>query len=212
MSSLVLSILGLLGVHWAAMISPGPNVFLVTQTAIAQSRKNAIWVGLGVTTGGFIWSVAAVIGIAIILIHLVWLRYALHLFGGLYLCYLAFRLWRNSMQPTTDIPFNPNNSGQSLKKSYRMGVISSLTSPKTAVYFASILPALLPAHPPVWFFPLLVTLFAISSAIWYTMLSFGMSHFNIRSLYFSKRKWIDRISGLILSTFGIRMIANVRNI
>ena len=46
-------------VHMLAMISPGPNVLIVTQTALSHTRRAGIVTALGVATGSTIWSSAA---------------------------------------------------------------------------------------------------------------------------------------------------------
>ena len=42
-------------VHMVAMVSPGPNFLIVTQTAISRTRRTGIVTALGVATGAAIW-------------------------------------------------------------------------------------------------------------------------------------------------------------
>lgn len=41
----------LIFIHFCALITPGPDFFLVSQTAISRSRKQSIFVVLGITAG-----------------------------------------------------------------------------------------------------------------------------------------------------------------
>ena len=49
--------------HMLVMISPGPNVLLVSQVAAGRSRAAGLRVALGVATGGFIWACLALFGL-----------------------------------------------------------------------------------------------------------------------------------------------------
>jgi threonine efflux protein len=81
--------------HVAAMMSPGANVLLVSQLAASDRARSAVFAALGVTVGAAIWSLCAVLGVNAIFQVFPGLRLALQVAGGLYLLYVASRLWRS---------------------------------------------------------------------------------------------------------------------
>ena len=200
----LLSLIPLLAVHWAAMISPGPNVLLVTQTAIARSRAQALAVGAGIATGGFLWCLATLTGITFLLTHFSFLRLALQIFGGAYLCYLAYRLWKNADKKLT--PSSSATAKGSLFRAYLLGLSTNITNPKTAVYFASILPVFLPPQANLWMLGIILALISFSSLLWHSILALGFSHQRIQRAYLTAKKWIDRCCGTALGIFGLKLI------
>lgn len=78
-------------IHVLALISPGPNVLVVTQTALGHSRHTGIVTALGVATGSVIWSSAALFGLSVVFAQFTWLHGGLKILGGTYLLYLASR-------------------------------------------------------------------------------------------------------------------------
>lgn len=49
--------------YLGAMISPGPNVLLVTQLAASRDRRSARYAGAGVAVGAGVWATSAVLGV-----------------------------------------------------------------------------------------------------------------------------------------------------
>ena len=88
----------LVAVHFLALISPGPNVLLVTQTAISRTRPAGIMTALGIATGALVWSSTAMGGLNFLADNLAWLYWTLRLFGGVYLFYLGIVIWRRADQ------------------------------------------------------------------------------------------------------------------
>lgn len=55
------------------MISPGPNVLLVSQVSASQSRRAGLQVALGIATAGFIWPCLALFGLSVVFEQVLWL-------------------------------------------------------------------------------------------------------------------------------------------
>lgn len=54
-------------VHIIALMSPGPDFFFVSQTAISRSRREAMMGVLGITCGVMVWAGVALLGLNLIL-------------------------------------------------------------------------------------------------------------------------------------------------
>src|SRR5438128_6583015 len=81
--------------HVAAMLSPGPNVLLVSQLAASDRARSAVFAALGVTSGAALWATCAVLGVHVVFAAFPGLRLALQVAGGAYLLYVAIRLLRS---------------------------------------------------------------------------------------------------------------------
>ncbi len=87
--------------HWIVLVTPGANVLVVSQIAAAGHRSTACFAASGVTVVAVLWSVLAVLGVNAVFAAHPLLRLALQIAGGLYLCYVASRLWRSGA-PTAE--------------------------------------------------------------------------------------------------------------
>lgn len=54
-------------VHIVALMSPGPDFFFVSQTAVSRSRKEAMMGVLGITCGVMVWAGIALLGLHLII-------------------------------------------------------------------------------------------------------------------------------------------------
>lgn len=50
-------------VHLIALMSPGPDCFIVMQTAVGRSRKEALCCVLGITLGVAFWAALSLLGL-----------------------------------------------------------------------------------------------------------------------------------------------------
>ena len=72
-------------IHFCALITPGPDFFLVSQTAISRSRRDSLMVVAGITLGVMIWAMLALLGLNILFEQVYWLKRILFVAGGIYL-------------------------------------------------------------------------------------------------------------------------------
>lgn len=120
---------GLFIAHMLALISPGPNVIIITQTAMVYNRRAGILVAAGLATGAAIWSSMALVGLNVVFAYVTWLYGVVRFAGGVYLIYLGIKFWRAANQGISE----PVRDGKMLRSSwqfYRIGLLTTLTNPK----------------------------------------------------------------------------------
>lgn len=76
-------------VHLIALMSPGPDCFIVMQTAVGRSRKEALCCVLGITLGVAFWAALSLLGLQWLFERFAWLQQVIMLLGGLYLGWLG---------------------------------------------------------------------------------------------------------------------------
>ena len=140
----------LMGVWFAAMASPGPDVVQIIRLG-ARSTRAAVWAAIGSTTGLVVWTVASLAGVtALISAHPV-ILVALQVAGGGYLLWMAFSAISGGIKerraPATVVGteksapqprgFTPDGIIK-LGTAYRMGLVSDLSNPKVVIFFGAI--------------------------------------------------------------------------
>jgi threonine/homoserine/homoserine lactone efflux protein len=140
-TSALLPILTVALAHLAAAISPGPSFLLVARTAVGVSRRAGLAAALAMGVGAALWAAAALVGLAVIFAQFDWLYMGAKIAGGVFLIWIATRIWRNAQVPLPEQGAAPECS---LNQAFRSALWIQLSNPKVAIFFGSIFIALLP--------------------------------------------------------------------
>jgi threonine/homoserine/homoserine lactone efflux protein len=200
-------VLGILGALAVGVVSPGPSFVVVARTAIALSRRDGLAAALGMGVGAVVFATLALLGLQVVLAKVGWLYGVLRLAGGLYLLYLAIRLWRGAREPLV-VADMVGQRPRALGRSFSLGLATQLSNPKTAVVYASVFAALIPAEVPAVLLVVLPPLIFILEAGWYAIVALIFSSDRPRAAYLTSKTWIDRIAGVVMGALGARIIVD----
>ena len=198
--------IGIATIHFFALISPGPDFFFVTQSAIRQSRTHALCAALGISLSILVWSICALSGL-----HMAWLQQLLMILGGIYLLYLGFLMLKSVLQKTgtasaTQYCSTDPHPKVSHVKLLRQGFFTNMANPKALVYFSSVFALAIDTNTSLSAQGSL--LIFVESLIWFALVAFIFSMQKINTLYQKLSKWIDGITGGIFISFGFLLILN----
>ena len=204
MSTLV-AVLSITGALCLGAMSPGPSFVLVARTSVGVSRRDGMATALGMGVGGVVFSGLALAGLYTVLAMVSWLYAALKMGGGLYLLYLASKIWRGARKP---LAFDQGGPAQkaNTKPAFWVGLATQLSNPKTAIVYGSVFVSLLPRHPPTWcYFALPAIVFTIEAG-WSTVVPLCFSSQRSRGIYLQAKAWIDRLSAGVIAALGLRLM------
>lgn len=183
-----------------AILSPGPAVIAASQSAFALGRARTLPYAWGLAFGASLWCVVSLLGLTIIFQTLPWTYTALSVLGGLYLLWIAWKMWRHAPDPLPD----PAEGTGGI--SFWGGVTLNLSNPKPALFYSSVLLSV---------FPLSLT-FLDKTAIYATAVSVEMIFYTAvaclmalpwpRRRYYASKFWIDRGAGLLIGLLGLTLI------
>ncbi|MGQ9365513.1 LysE family transporter [Azospirillum sp. ST 5-10] len=217
-SDTAIAVAGILGALTVGAVSPGPSFVLVARTAAAESRRAGLAAALGMGAGGLVFATLALIGLHAVLVRVDWLYGAFKLAGGLYLLHLGVRLWRGAGTPLTVAPVGApvgtpadgaaQGPAAGTGRPFALGLATQLSNPKTAVVYAGIFAALLPAGAPAWAAAVLLPgVFAIEAG-WYAVVAVAFSEARPRAAYLRSKRWVDRAAGAVVGALGARLVAD----
>ncbi len=125
-----------IGVSWALIISPGPDMIYVITRGMAHGRKAGMLSAIGVVCGILVHTTAAAFGLTLILQTSALAFLFVKFVGAAYLVYLGVRAWRDKntfhLQATTPLATS--------SVLFWQGVLSNVLNPKIAVFFLAFLP------------------------------------------------------------------------
>lgn len=197
----------ILGALTIGAMSPGPSFVVVARTAVAASRRDGLAAGLGMGVGGVTFGALALLGLQTVLARVAWLDAGLKVAGGLYLLYLAVRLWGDAGAPVT-LPEGRGAGPAGPARSFALGLSTQLSNPKTVVAYASIFAALLPAVHPRWLYVALPPSIFVIEAGWYSLVALTFSAGRPRAVYLRLKSWIDGAAGGVMAALGLRLLVD----
>ena len=187
--------------HWAVLVVPGFNVVLLGQLAASQSRATAVCAVAGMTTATLAWASLAVAGVGAVFSAQPALRQAVQIAGGLYLVYLAFKLWRSS-EPSAPVP----TGHMSNLAAFRVGFLTSALNPKIALFYGSVFATSLPQSPSWLHIAGSILVVYVNSIIWHTSVAMVLSHKTVQAAYMRNLAVLTKASAGVVSMFGLRLI------
>ncbi|MQW91519.1 threonine export protein RhtC [Acinetobacter wanghuae] len=207
------ALFGIAIIHFFALISPGPDFFFVTQSAIRQSRTHALFAAFGISLSILVWSICALSGLHFLFQKMAWLQQVLMILGGIYLLYLGVLMLKsvlNPPQPDSNIGLQSNEShvASSHLKLLFQGFLTNMANPKALVYFSSVFAVAINTNTPLSEQGSLLLLIFLESLLWFTLVAFIFSMQRINQGYQKFSKWIDGITGGIFISFGLLLILN----
>lgn len=189
-------IVNIIMLNLLGQLSPGPDVLLISKTALTYSRWAAFKVVLGISTGVAFWLFLTIQGYSILLQQLPLLQYGFMLGGGTYLIYTGYHMLHS--QPNINI----SNNTSTERYFYFKGLITNLSNPKIVLYLGSIMSvALGEIHNNTLKYKIMVILL-IQGILTFSILIWFFSLPSLKRHYFHLYNIIDFIGGILFIIFG----------
>lgn len=182
----------------------GPIGILCIRRTLADGRAAGLVSGLGAASADAVYGCVAGFGLTFISDFLIGQKFWLGLIGGLFLCYLGIKTLFS--KPAEQAAKSEANG---LLGAYGSTFLLTLTNPMTILSFAAIFAGLglASANANYSSAGILVLGVFIGSALWWLLLSGGVGFFR-EKFNADAMQWVNRISGVVISAFGILALVN----
>ncbi|HVB22395.1 MAG TPA: LysE family translocator [Ktedonobacteraceae bacterium] len=195
------------------IVTPGPDMALVTRNALLAGRRAASFTALGIATGSIFWGLTLVLGIATLLESSVVAFTVCKFVGAAYLMYLGLRSLISSFRGETharQAADAPRVRVLGNRVAFRQGLLGNLLNPKAGAIFATILPQFIRPGDPVLRLVLMMFAFETILLVWLILYGYlinraGQSRFGTRI-----REVINRATGVVLIALGLRLALEQR--
>lgn len=207
-------LLAIAGVLAAGAMSPGPSFFVVAQNALSRSRADGIATAVGTALGVALFALLAGLGVIALLEQSPRLYLVLKVVGGLYLLWIASRIWRGADQ-ALDMPASAraqtSNGTIRLQQSgawpsFVQGLTVQTSNPKTALVIAGIFAAFVPSSPPPFTLSLVAIIAFVIDFSWYAAVAITLSSSRSKRVYDRAKPILDRAAALFLCLVAIRLV------
>jgi len=184
----------------------GPIGVLCIRRTLSAGRAVGLASGLGAATADALYGAIAGFGLTFVSSFLVRQQDWLHLAGGAFLCCLGLKTFLS--RPAQDAAVA---RGSGLLGAYASTLFLTLTNPLTILSFAGVFAGLGVGSAARDYSSagVLVLGVFLGSASWWLLLSGGVGLFRGK-LDLQKLGWVNRISGIIITGFGVLALLSLR--
>ena len=199
-------ILYVLTIDFLAIMSPGPDFFMVLKNTLTDSLKAGFYTTIGITLGSTIIFALGLFGIGAIVISSKLTFDIIKYLGATYLAYLALK----SIFAKVQI-YEPQMVYQDTKiinkwQYFKSGLFCNLTNPKAFLFIISLSTYVAELGNPLidgWF---IIFGSGIATLLWFTVVSFIFGQARVRRVFYTKQKIIDIVFGVILLYVASRIV------
>jgi threonine/homoserine/homoserine lactone efflux protein len=183
---------------------PGPDTLYILGRTVAQGRRAGILSALGISTGCFVHTLAAALGLSAILVTSAKAFMVVKLCGAAYLIYLGVQmLWPSSRKEAPGEPVLTPARGRTV---FAQAVLTNVLNPKVAVFFLAFLPQFVSTTGTFLPFLFLGLVFVVNGTI-YCMLLVLFASTLTRKFKASQRTatFLKRVTGGLFVGLGLKL-------
>ncbi|MBB1305295.1 LysE family translocator [Pseudoalteromonas sp. SR43-5] len=185
-------------------ITPGMCMTLAMTLGMSIGVRRTLWMMIGELLGVASVAIAAVLGVASVMLNYPDAFAILKWVGGAYLIYIGVNMWQAKGKMSVD---TSKPSDVSRKSLFTQGFVTAIANPKGWAFMISLLPPFISVEHAVA--PqLLVLLGVIMTTEFLSMLAYATGGKSLR-LFLSRGdniKWMNRIAGSLMGLVGIWLI------
>jgi threonine/homoserine/homoserine lactone efflux protein len=185
---------------------PGANNASITRQTLTAGRRAGLLAVAGASTGILIWAGTAAIGLSAVLLANPGAYLAIRIAGAAVLIVLGGQsLWALRRTPTADAPKTaPRRGTGDGRRSFAVGVATSLGNPKAGVVAVSLIPQFVTADGPVLASSIaLGVLWAAVSGAWFCLYVWTIDKGRTRAGKPATQRLMHAASGLTMVALGI---------
>jgi RhtB (resistance to homoserine/threonine) family protein len=208
---------GAIGLMVLLTIAPGPDMALVTSTALSRGRRAAVRTALGISTGTLIWATLSGFGVAALLAASAEAYSVIRIAGAAYLIYLGLRALRDAASGGgvaaeadrgRDGAVADGSPGRTTARPFRQGLLTNLLNPKVGLFYTTLVPQIVDPGDPVALVSIAVGIaHATIGLAWLALLAMVVDRAGDVLRRPRIRRMLAGATGAVLIAFGLRVAA-----
>ena len=195
-------LLAFAGIMALGQFSPGPDMILLTRTALKSGARTGVKMALGIACGLTVHATLAVAGLALAFERLPVLRW---LAAG-YLLWLAYRMMQEIFVAWYSGALRESTVTGSTRSPFLRGLFCNLLNPKAAIFLAAVCAPFLQGDRPEWWPFAIWGIVVGQAAVLWSLWAYLLQWTPLRSRYQQAAPWIDAAFAIALTALAIRLI------
>ena len=188
--------------HFLALLSPGPDFFLLMQGAFRLPVRYCFALCAGIALANGVYLLVAILGIAVVS-SFTPLMVGLKYLGGAYLLFLGIMLLR---APRRSLKAGDSQGGihlRSYRRQFTLGFLSGILNPKNAIFYLAIFSVMVSQETPLLIRGLYGCWMSCVVFIWDSLVVLFFNRQGTKDRLRPVVYYLEKISGIVLAFFGI---------
>jgi threonine efflux protein len=195
------------GVMALAQFSPGPDMILLTRTALKNGARAGVEMALGIACGLAVHTAVAVGGLALVFERFPGFGQSLRWAAAGYLLWLAFRIFQETFVSWQSGGLRQDIDRTSPRKPFVRGLICNLLNPKAALVLAAVCAPFLKGDRPDWWPLALWGIVVGQGCVLWSLWAGALQWRPLAGLYRKLERGIDLLFAVVLAAlaFGLML-------
>lgn len=200
----ILLILGVLGIHFLALISPGPDFIMVVKNAVTSSRKAGIYTSLGLGIGAGVHILYSSLGLAILISQSIILFNIIKFLGAAYLIYIGIKSLLAKSSPV-DISENAEKTEMTPLQALQSGFLTNILNPKATLFFLSLFTLVITPETPVSVVVFVSIMMIINTSLWFILVTLFFTQKKVHNTFKKFAQFFNKVFGGLLVALGVKV-------
>ena len=183
------------GAHFLALLSPGPDFFLVARSSLAHGWRGASGACVGIALANAVFIVAAFGGLSVLRAGSVAFM-VVQLAGCAYLFYLGWLFLRHAGKSSLEA--TPGTGKAHWRGGVMMGFVSAILNPKNALFYVSLAAVLASRHTSNGAMVAYGTWMVLAVLAWDLAVALAIGSTALRQRFARALPLLERLSGVML--------------
>ena len=194
------------GAHFLALLSPGPDFFLVARSSLAHGWRGASGACIGIALANAVFIVAAFGGLSVLRAGSTAFL-VVQLAGCAYLFYLGWLFLRHA--GTSSLDATPGTGKAHWRSGLAMGFVSAILNPKNALFYVSLATVLASRQTSTGAMAAYGAWMVLAVLAWDMAVALAIGSAALRQRFARALPLLERLSGAMLIVLSVALLANV---
>jgi threonine/homoserine/homoserine lactone efflux protein len=200
-------LLAFAGVMALGQFSPGPDLVLLTRTALKSGVRAGVEMALGIACGLLVHATLAVGGLALVFDRFPMARDGLRWAAAGYLLWLAYAILREVFVAWySGVKAEVDEVGAA-RRPFLRGLFCNLLNPKAAIFLAAVSAPFLRGDRPDWWPFAILGIVVLQGCVLWSLWAWLLQWQPLRRRYARAAPWLDLAFGLALAGLAVRLMA-----
>lgn len=192
--------------HFLALLSPGPDFFLIMQAALRLPLRYGVAICAGIATANALYLLIPLLGLEAIR-DMEWLIFTLRYLGAIYLIFVGVMLLKNRRQ---DMALNVSSSSNFLHshhlgRQFMFGCMSGLLNPKNMIFYLSLFTVMVSPQTDITIRGLYALWMVMVVFFWDCALVLFISRPSVKGRLGRGVFYVEKVSGTFLTLLGFTL-------
>ena len=201
------------GIHWLAVMSPGPDFAMVVRNSLIYSRRTGILAAAGLAMGIMLHITYSLLGIGLVISKSIVLFNAIKLLGAAYLIYIGVKSLLAKKQSKAEIAeemteeFGDEPAAKDLSTvaALRLGFLTNALNPKATLFFLALFTQVINPSTAIAIKVLYGAEMTIATFVWFSLVATILTHKRVNRGFAGIKHYLEKAFGAVLVALGIKV-------